>query len=98
MIDDDNEFLRRYDAGEQFDEEEIEELVYAYGEEKHVGEPQRWSTPVQSVFSMGDRLFAVDWSRGNTEMQENEFYEQPYEVKKVKKMVEVTEYVKLEDK
>ena len=92
-----DEFVERFDKGERFDESDISELVFAYGKEVWVGEPHRWSTPVQSVISVGDRLFAVDWFRANTEMQENEFYEQPYEVKAVKKMIEVTEYVKVEE-
>jgi len=92
-----DEFVERFDKGERFDERDISELVFAYGKEVWAGEPHRWSTPVQSVIRAGDRLFAIDWQRANTEMQENEFWEQPYEVKEVTKMVEVKEYVKLEE-
>lgn len=90
-----DEFVERFDNGEKFDEDDISELVYGYGEEVWSGEPHRWSTPVKSIISVNNRLFAIDWMRGNTEYQENEFYDQPYEVRAVKKMIEITEYEKI---
>ena len=57
------------------------------------GDRGRWSITTQSIIELRDKCFAIDWEKGATEMQENEFYNQPYEVKKVEKMVPVTEWV-----
>ena len=35
---------------------------------------------MSTVFEVKGRFFNIDWERGLTECQENEFYEQPYEV------------------
>ena len=59
------------------------------------GENHRWNIPATTIFKVEDRLFALDWWEGLTEHQENEFYEQPYEVKEVKKMIEITEYERI---
>lgn len=90
------EFLTRYDNGEKFTEEELSDLRWEFVEvDTQYGENHRWNRPATTIFRVEDRLFALDWWQGLTEMQENEFYDQPYEVKEVKKMVEVTEYKKI---
>lgn len=46
------------------------------------GENRRWLRSVQTVNQIGDRFFAIDWEQGLTERQEDEVWEQPYEVER----------------
>ena len=90
------EFLTRYDSGVKFIEEELSDLRWEFTEVcVKYGENHRWNRPATTIFKVEDRLFALDWWQGLTEMQENEFYDQPYEVKEVKKMVEITKYERI---
>lgn len=61
------------------------------------GDSSRWTQHMTTIFKMNDKLYALEWERGLTEYQENEFYDQPYEVKETKKMVEVTDYVPVKE-
>ena len=93
--------MARYDAGEKFSTDELEEIVSweCFPRVKDIeGSDHRWQREMTTVFEVGGRLFALDWMKGLTEMQENDFWEQPYEVKEVTKMVEVKKYVKVEKK
>lgn len=90
------EFLAKYDNGEKFTEEELSDLRWEFVEvDVQYGENHRWNRPATTIFRVEDRLFALDWWEGLTEMQENEFYDQPYEVKEVKKMIEITKYERI---
>lgn len=90
------EFLAKYDNGEKFTEEELSDLRWEFVEvDTQYGENHRWNRPATTIFRVEDRLFALDWWEGLTEMQEHEFYDQPYEVKEVKKMVEITKYERI---
>ena len=90
------EFLAKYDNGEKFTEEELSYLRWEFVEvDTQYGEKHRWNRPATTIFRVEDRLFALDWWEGLTEMQEHEFYDQPYEVKAVKKMIEVTKYERI---
>lgn len=83
-------------AGKHLDANEIEQLIYDY---RHIhvdeisGDDLRWVKPMTSIIKIRDKYFAIDWFKGLTEYQENEIDDQPYEVKKVEKMVPVTEWV-----
>ncbi len=95
----DKDFLARYDAGEKFSTDELQEILWDWPKVKEIeGSDHRWQREMTTVFEVGGRLFALDWMKGLTEMQDNDFWEQPYEVREVTKMVEVKEYVKLEEK
>lgn len=77
------EFLELYDAGEEFEWNEL--AAMAYGEIGKIvceeeGSEGRWTRGMSTVFEVKGRFFIIDWERGLTECQENEFYEQPYEV------------------
>ena len=87
----DEEFLKLYDAGEKFERNDL--AAMAYGEigkivSEEEGYEGRWMRDMSTVFEGNGRFFNIDWERGLTEYQENEFYEQPYEV--VKKCHEET--------
>lgn len=71
-------------------------LALEFDIERIVGDNRRWQREVRSICELGDRAFAVDWQEGLTECQENEFWEQPYEVvkKEHEETIKVTEWVK----
>lgn len=81
--------------GEKLDEEELNSLELnfkvVYEEIKNSG---RWVEYVTTVFELsnGD-LYALDWERGLTEMQESEFFEQPYKVRLEEEVVQVVNII-----
>ena len=94
MSDLEKELLGKIDAGEELTRSELKILALEFDIERIEGDDHRWQREIRSICKLGDRLFEVDWMSGLTEMQENDFLEQPFEVEKVtyKKTVEVTEY------
>lgn len=92
---DDSEFLWRFDEGDKFSERELSIMPWEMNVVETInGENGRWTRPVQTIFEVQGRLFALDWEEGLTESQDHEFFEQPYEVEKRTKVIEVNEYVK----
>lgn len=90
------EFLQRYDSGKlHFTKYEIKKMAYGeFGNEfgNYVttaeGETHRWYQEVETIFEVGDRLFAVSWDRGLTEQQENDFDDaEVYEVERKEKVI-----------
>jgi hypothetical protein len=91
----DEYILNKIDSGENLDESELRNLRWEFDEvEIQYGENRRWSRSVRSILEIGGRYFALDWDEGLTEMQENEFYNQPIEVEKKEypKTITVTEW------
>ena len=79
----DEEFLQRYDSGKpNFTEDEIKDMAYEeFGNYVTTAEGD-------TIFEVGDRLFAVSWDRGLTEQQENDFdCSEVYEVVKKEKVI-----------
>lgn len=64
-------------------EQELERLVEDYTETEEEGDIGRWTQSMVSYCLLNGRYFAIPWERGLTELQPNEFDEQPYEVQKV---------------
>lgn len=97
-------FLEKFDSGEKFSEDELQDI--AYGDvglksvERSYGENRRWTRTVTGVYEADGRYFMIDWEEGLTEHQEDEFWEQPVEVEKkqYEKTFIVTEWVKKEDR
>lgn len=58
------------------------------------GEHSRWTQHMTTIFKYENKLYALEWEHGLTEYQENEFYDQPYEVEEKKEFVEVIKYVR----
>lgn len=86
------EFLQRYDSGKpNFTKDEIEMMAYEeFGNYVTTakGKTHRWYQEVETIFEVGDRLFAVSWDRGLTEMQEDEFdCSEVYEVERKEKVI-----------
>lgn len=68
--------------GETLAEDEIESMVHNLDEiYEEEGEEGRWDRQMTTVVDLLGDHYAVDWSRGLTESQENSFFEQPYRVK-----------------
>lgn len=84
--------------GEKLTEEEIRELVWDYEVDREEGDNRRWSRTITSIVKLCDKYFSIDWEQGLTEYQENEYYNQPYEVVKhtYEKTITVTEWVAVE--
>ena len=86
------EFLQRYDSGKpNFTEDEIKDMAYEeFGNYVTTaeGETHRWYQEVETIFEVGDRLFAVSWDRGLTEQQEDDFDDsEVYEVERKEKII-----------
>lgn len=93
----DKEFLTRYDNGEEFTEEELSELLYDFYnvDEDRDTDIYKCHQSVTSIFKVDGRLFALCWVEDHGWNQEHEFYDQPYEVREEKEVVEVTKYVEV---
>lgn len=75
-------FLEAFDSGYEFSESELSELAYENSISTEYGDKLRWVRPVTTIIEFDGRYFQIDWYEGLTEMQPNEFYDQPFEVKK----------------
>ena len=75
-------------------ENDIRMLVWEYGVDEEDGYHGRWTTDVITIIKFNGHYYRIGWQRGNTEYQENEYESQILEeVEKVKKMVEIEEWV-----
>lgn len=86
------EFLQIYDSGNpDFTEGEIMKMAYGkfgtYVDEIGKGYG-RWTQGMQTIFEVNGRLFAVNWFRGLTEQQEDDFEDADvYEVERKEKVI-----------
>lgn len=90
----DKELVRKIKNGEELSEEELSDIAYecVRGFSDYIVEEEedrRWFRSVSTFFKTDDgRWFCLVWEKGLTEIQDDEFWEQPYEVKReVKKVV-----------
>ena len=93
------EVVRKIKAKEEFDEEELQNLRWYFGEFDEVyGDNRRWTRSVTTIFKFGDNIFvALEWEEGLTEYQPNEYYEQPYFVYPKEEYIVVTNWYRKED-
>lgn len=89
------EIVYKIDTGENLSEEDIRELVFGYQVDKIKHGSGRWTQTIESIVELCGRTFRIMWEQGLTEYQENEFYNQPVEVKKhtYEKTITVTEWI-----
>ena len=87
------EIYSKLKNGERLSEKEIRYLVWDSDGfiEEIEGDDHRWQKEMQTIIDVDGQLYAIDWMRGLTECQENEYLEQPYKVKKVEKVIPKTE-------
>lgn len=86
------EFLQRYDSGKpNFTKDEIEKMAYEeFGNwvDTAEGRTHRWYRENETIFEVEGRLFAVNWNKGLTEQQENDFDDsEVYEVERKEKII-----------
>ena len=99
-----SEVVSKILKGELLTEGEASEIVYEGYDDIEIidnleGEESRWHRGMQTIFSINGELWAIDWGRGLTEYQENDFYgSQPYRVEKRERQITITEYVEVKDK
>lgn len=74
--------IEKIDNFEDLTKRELSRLVEEYEIEsaRKYGSEHRWTKEVTSIVKLKDRTFMMDWQKGLTEMQENNYMEQPYEV------------------
>ena len=92
--------IRKIKNKERFTEEEIHDVVWDFPEVwEEEFEEHRWTKDVSTVVKVGECFVRIDWQRGLTESQENEYYEQPYFVKQHKytKTIEVEEWEAIDE-
>lgn len=88
--------IKKIETNENLTEKELRTLVYEYNEHTEYGDDHRWTREAFTVVKLCDRYFGIDWMKALTEMGEDEFYNQPYEVKQVEKVVVTKEWVELD--
>jgi len=81
--------VNKIDNKEKLTESELRELI-EFEIDRIEGDNRRWSQSIESIVKLKDRTFSLEWERGLTECQENEYYNQPIEVVKVEKVVTKT--------
>lgn len=88
------EFLRKFDNGEEFSSEDIHDICYEFKEVDYIeGEESRWSRWIDVVVEVDGRYFMTGYDKGLTEYQEDDFYNTTViEVKPVEKTVLVKEW------
>lgn len=92
------EFLDKYDSGYKFTEGEIHDMIWDFKQvEEDEGCNHRWTQDITTVIQVGDRYFRIDWQRGLTEYQENEYWNQPVEVTphEYEKTITVREWIEV---
>lgn len=72
----------KLERGEELTESEICYFMDVMGKfvSEETGERHRWTETVHTVTRFNGKLYAVDWERGLTENNDNEYLNQPYEV------------------
>lgn len=87
------EMLEKIDNSEKLSRREIIDIL-ELEIERNYGDNRRWSRSVTSICNIGDRYFSIYWEQGLTEYQEDEYDNQPVEVKKhtYNKTIEITEW------
>lgn len=89
--------VQKIDSHEDLTEDELRALVWEHNNVARIeGENRRWSRTVRSVIELCGRYFEVDWEQGLTENQDDQFFEQPYEVEldTYKKVIDAHNWVR----
>lgn len=83
LSDREKRIYNRLQNGEYLSEKDISYLVdnCELREDREVGENRRWSRSVCSIVELGGKYYSITWEEGLTENQENDFTNQPIEVK-----------------
>lgn len=75
------EIYKKLQNKEMLSEEEIESLVWDSEQVyEEAGKDHRWQKEMFTVVKVENKFYGICWMKGLTEYQENEYYEQPFEV------------------
>ena len=97
------EFLTRYDAGENFNEDELKNIFWLDFEgdsddiarevEEEYDEPRRWQRNHTKWVEINGRYFELNADEALTELQDTDYWRQPQEVslRQVTRTIVVTE-------
>jgi len=96
-MENENELLKRIKDKDEFTEDELSDLVSIYSIDRKEIERGRWDISIQSIIELNGELFAIDWLEGATENQPCFFWNQPYKVEIIKRIIEITEYQNVEE-
>lgn len=73
------ELLRKIDNHEDLFSQDYWEMIDNYSIYSDEGEDGRWTRYMYNLIKLGDRYFEINWQKGLTEMQEND-WDYPVEV------------------
>ena len=94
--------IRKLENGERLADVELKEMVWNLPQvaENKSSDLDRWTRSVETIVELNNKLYRIMWDQGLTEMQEDEFYNQPEEVKPypVEEVVQTTLYLTDEEK
>lgn len=77
----DDYFIYLFENNVPFDREDIREFIEGWQYITKRDEfYDRWTRHITTICELNNHYYAVEWDAGLTEMQEDEFYCQPYEV------------------
>lgn len=83
-----NETVAKLKKGEKLNEREINTLVWdGVRVDEIKGDSGRWTQHIGTIIEIDGELWRIDWEMGLTECQDDEFWNQPYRVKKIEKEV-----------
>ena len=85
--------LSKIDSGESLTSNELSKLAYDYDIDTQEGDDGRWVRSMYTAVELGGRHVGINWFKGLTEYQDNEFDFQPEEVERHEKMITVTEWL-----
>lgn len=99
MEDFEKKMLEKIDVGEELSKSELAKLCYEHSIWDQEGDESQWTKSIESVVELDGRYFSIIWDRGLTEYQENEFWNQPIEVRKhiYEKIIKVTEWIPINE-
>lgn len=95
MVQDELLVLEKIDNAEELSSRDMLDILDLYTVSVEEGETLRWTKDMRSIIQLKNRYFCIEWQQGLTEYQEDIFDKQPYEVKKVEKMIKVCEWHKI---
>lgn len=92
---DEDTLMNKIKAGEDLSEEELKYIIYE--EVNYVdqieGDRHRWTQEMDTIIQIGDKFYDIPWRQALTELQEDEFWEQPCEVERSEHMVPVVDWI-----
>lgn len=88
-----DEILKKLENKEKLSKEELRELAWN-GIDEIEGTEHRWQREISTIIEHNGKYYKLDWMRGLTECQENDFDKQPYEVIPKETTITIKEWVK----